>query len=183
MDRLIYDDEKEIIEKEFTNYSYEGERESDKKAYKEELVNLIRNEYEYGQVVRFDLCARILHYNLEDELERYRFKNMMNTVKIILEKNGKILKGISGVGYYILKPREISGFVYNKHIKKSRRTLDRAEELLEIVDESELNEVRKEELDNMKELTRQLQNVVDKATIESKYISRREYYESLSKED
>lgn len=172
-------EEKEIVEKEFNNFSYEQERESDRKKYKQELIQEILENYKYGDIVKLNVCARFLHYNIELENELANLKHMMGPIKRYLQQRGIILRGIAGVGYYILKPKEISGYVYGSYITRSRRTLDKSEEILGVVDETQLNDIRKEELESVRELNSKLQEAIDNVKVKSRYMSRREYYNRL----
>lgn len=84
-----------------------------------ELVEFIL-EKEYGDTILLEEAARILHYNIDDEDELKKFKSTMGRVKNFLIDYGYVLKSISGIGYYILKPKQIASHCYRTYIQKHK---------------------------------------------------------------
>lgn len=163
------------------NYRYEGEYESAKKRNIQEVCEYIL-EQEYGNTISDVDLAKILGYNINDELEFKKYKSIMSRVRNFLLQYGYVLKSISGVGYYILKPSQITRHCYNTYIKHASRLYDKSAYVLDRTDKTELSDERMEEIKNMMDLNKQLIDNVEKTIFESKYYSRKDYYDSL-KED
>lgn len=144
----------------------------------QELVEIIL-DMKHGEVVPLDVCSYTLHYNIEDEKERVKFKSTMGRIKNFLIDYGYVLKSITGVGYYILKPKQITGYCYRTYVKKGQRSLDRSLYILDHTDKTELSDTRKEEFDNFQNLNKELINSMDKLITTSRYYDRKAYYESL----
>ena len=159
-------------------YRYLGERNSIKNQNIAETVEYILT-MQYGSTVSNDKLAKILGYNLDDDNEYRKYKGTMGRVKSFLQSYGYILRNISGIGYYILRPSEISRHCYNTYIKKAARTYDKSLFVLDHVDKLELTTDRLEELAKIKELNRQLIESVDKVLTESVYYDRKAYWDSL----
>lgn len=133
----------------------------------------------YGDTISFEQLANLLKYNLEDETEKKRFKNVMSKVKNILINYGYVLKTITGVGYYILKPKHISSYCYRTYIDKTKTLLEKSERILVHVDQKELSEIRKKEYSEMTELNQQLYGEIGLVVEGSEYGRNRAYYNSL----
>ena len=160
------------------NFRYEQTNESKKKQNIQETVEFILDK-EYGTTIAHTEIGKILGYNVNDEIEFIKYKSMMIKVKNFLLQYGYVLKSISGIGYYILKPSQISSHCYKAYIKKAGRTYDKSLYILGRVDETELTAVRKEELENIRKLNEQLVESTEKILVESKYYSRKNYYDTL----
>lgn len=160
------------------NFRYEGEREGSKRQNIQECVEFILS-MNYGQTVfHSDLC-KILGYNIDYEEEEKKYKSTMARVKQFILEYGYVLKSISGVGYYILKPSQISKHCYRTYIKSAARMYDKSEFILNHTEKSQLNEDRLEEFQNMLSLNKQLIDNAWNTIKESAYYSRKEYYDSL----
>lgn len=159
-------------------FRFDQERDSEKKQYKQEVIEYILNE-DYGVTLFNENLARMLRYNIDDELEYYKYKSMMTSIKDFLISKGKVLKGISGIGYYILKPSEVAQHCYRNYVKKAGRMYDKSAYILDRTDKTNLNEIRLEEMNNMMELNRQLIDNAWNTIKESPYYSRKDYYDSL----
>ena len=103
---------------------------------------------------------------------------MMQVIKNYLIEKGYILKSISGLGYYILKPSQVSKHCYRTYILKAGRTFDKSEFVLDHVDKTELNDIRLEEINNIMELNKQLIDNTWKSIKESTYYSRKDAYDN-----
>lgn len=161
-----------------TNFRYEGERHSKKEQNKQEVIDFILN-HKYGNTVFHDDLSKILGYNIDDEQEFHKYKTIMQQIKNFLLNYGYVLKSISGTGYYILKPNQISKHCYRTYIKKSRRMYDKSLFILDHTEKQELSEDRLEEIKNMMELNKQLIDNAWDTIKESAYYSRKNYYDSL----
>jgi len=158
-------------------FRYEQERDSAKKQYKQEAIEYILS-FNYGETVMHEELSKILHYNINDEKEYKKYKLMMQVIKNYLIEKGYILKSISGLGYYILKPSQVSKHCYRTYILKAGRTFDKSEFVLDHVDKTELNDIRLEEINNIMELNKQLIDNTWKSIQESTYYSRKDAYDN-----
>ena len=160
------------------NYRYDSSYQSEYKQRIQEVIEFVL-EKDYGETISFNTLANILHYNIDDELECKKFKTMMCRIRNFLIDYGYVLKNIVGVGYYILKPKQISGYCYHTYIRKTENLLNKSGRILSHVAKSELSEIRKEEYDNVCELNLDVTNVIDTTIENSKYYSKKNYYDSL----
>lgn len=133
----------------------------------------------YGDTIPLEQLANLLKYNLDDETEKKRFKNVMSKVRNILIDYGYVLKSITGVGYYILKPKHISSYCYRTYIDKTKTLLEKSEKILVHVDQKELSNIRKKEYSEMTELNQQLYGEIGLVVEGSEYGKNRAYYNSL----
>ena len=134
---------------------------------------------DYGSTISFSQLAKIMRFNIDDEQEERKFKSTMGRVKNILIDSGYVLKTITGVGYYILKPKHISSYCYRTYVDRTKRLLEKSERVLSHVDRTELTEVRKKEHKEMIELNRDLYNEIGLVVEGSEYGQNRAYYNSL----
>lgn len=157
---------------------YDSRYDSEYKQRIQETVEYILSK-KYGDVLSNIELGRILHYNIDDEKEFVKFKSMMGRIKSFLIDYGYILKSVSGIGYYILKPKQITGHCYRTYVKKSQRALDKSSYILDHTDLTELSDTRKEEFDNFQNLNKELIDSMDKLITASRYYDRKAYYDSL----
>jgi len=160
------------------NFRYDSSYQSEHKQHIQEVIEHILDK-NYGDTIGFISLANLLHYNIDDEKECKKFKLMMSRVRNILIDYGYVLKSIVGVGYYILKPKQISGYCYHTYIRKTENLLNKSGRILSHVAKSELSEIRKEEYDNVCELNLDVTNVIDTTIENSKYYNKKIYYDSL----
>ena len=163
------------------NFRYEHQRDSERKQCKQEVIEFILSE-PYGSTITDEKLAKMLRYNIDDEEEYHKYKTMMSRIKSFLTRYGRVLKGISGVGYYILKPSQMAQHCYRTYIKSASRLYDKSAYILDRTDKTELNETRIEEMNNIIELNKSLIDNSWKTIEESAYYSRKAYYDTL-KED
>ena len=161
-----------------TNFRYEQTYESKKKQSIQETVEFILDK-NFGTTISDTDLAKILKYNISYEEEYKKYKSMMNKIRNFLLQYGYVLKSISGIGYYILKPQQISSHCYKTYVKRASRLYDKSSYILDHTDKTELSPVRKEELENIVNLNKQLIDNAYKLITESKYYSRKNYYDSL----
>ena len=145
---------------------------------KEELVKLILSK-EKGEIIAFEEIAKILGLNSEDEKEFAKLKRIMFLIKKRVIPEGYILKIITGVGYYILKTKQISGHCYHTYIKKAEKNLDKSKEILMYVREEEMSDTRKQEYYEVCELNQELINTVKMTKEASKYMADKEKFDNL----
>lgn len=160
------------------NYKYEGERTGSKTQNIQETIEFILNK-DYGTTITHSELSRLLNYNIEIEEELKKYKNIIARIKSFIMQYGYVLKGINGVGYYILKPSQISKHCYRTYMKRSARLLDKSFFVLDRTEKKDLNADRTEEINNMMTLNRQLIENMQSTIQESAYYSRKEYYDSL----
>ena len=157
---------------------YVGEYNSKKKQNIGEVIEYVLS-FNYGTTLENTELGKILGYNINDEEEFLKYKSTMNRVRNILINYGYVLKGVPGIGYYILKPNQVSNHCYRNYIKRAGRTLDKSVYILEHTDKTELNVDRMEELNNLVELNKEIVDNMWKNIRESAYYSRKDYYDSL----
>ena len=160
------------------NFRYEGEYNSEYKQRISETVEYVLNQ-DYGTTIETGVLAELLHYNIETEEEYKKFKSTMGRVKNILIDYGRVLKSITGVGYYILKPKQVSGYCYHTYIRKTTNLLDKSARILNHTPHSLLSETRKEEYDNIVELNMDVTTAIEGTIENSKYYDRKAYYDGL----
>ena len=134
---------------------------------------------EYGDIVDFKNLAKMFEIDLIEESDWKKLQNRMKQVKNILVDYGIVLKNVIGVGYYILKPKQISSYCYRTYVEKSKNLLDKSERILKNVDKKELSEVRKKEHKEMQEFNKKLVKEVDLVEEYSEYAKNKTYYNSL----
>lgn len=160
------------------NFRYESEYNSKKKQNIQETVEYILKQ-EYGSTISDVELAKILNYNINDDNDWIRYKAIMGRVKNILLQYGYVLKSISGVGYYILRPEQVANHCYKSYIKKASRIYDKSAYVLDRTDKTEMTAERLEEIKTLMELNKKLIDNVADTIKESKYYSRKDYYDSL----
>lgn len=160
------------------NFRYEQINDSKKKQNIQEVVEFIL-ENDYGTMLYNEDLSKILGYNFEIEEEYYKYKSIMQRVKNFLLQYGYVLKSVGGVGYYILKPSEISRHCYKTYIKRAARMYDKSAYVLDRTDKSQMNEDRLQEITDLIEVNQKLIDSAWNTLKESAYYSRKDYYESL----
>lgn len=160
------------------NFRYEQTNDSKKKQNIQEVVEFILDN-DYGTMLYNEDLSKILGYNFEIEEEYYKYKSIMQRVKNFLLQYGYVLKSIGGVGYYILKPSEISRHCYKTYIKRAARMYDKSAYILDRTDKSQMNEDRLQEITDLIEVNQKLIDNAWNTLKESAYYSRKDYYNSL----
>lgn len=160
------------------NFRYDSRYQSEYKQRIQELVEYILDK-KYGETISFEEASLILHYNLEDEKENKKFRSTMGRVKNFLIEYGYILKSIAGVGYYILKPKQISGYCYHTYIRKTENLLGKSARILQHTEKTELSNIRREEYNNVCNLNIDVASAINTTIENSKYYNKKEYYDNL----
>ena len=160
------------------NFRYDSRYNSEYKQRIQELVEYVLNK-NYGDTISFEKACYLLKYNFDNEKEYKKFKSTMARVKNILIDYGYVLKTITNVGYYILKPKQISGYCYHTYVRRTENLLEKSSRILAHIETINLSEDRKEEYDNMCDLNADLiENIAGTIDV-SKYIARKSYYDSI----
>ena len=159
-------------------FRYESEKTGSKTQNIQNTIEFILNK-EYGTTITHTELSHLLNYNIEIEEEFKKYRTVIARIKSFIMQYGYVLKGINGVGYYILKPSQISKHCYRTYMKRSARLLDKSFFVLDRTEKQDLNADRTEEINNMMTLNRQLIENMQNTIQESAYYSRKEYYDSL----
>lgn len=156
------------------NYRYRSMREEQIK----DAVDFIL-DHDYDSTIEFTELAQIMRFNISDEKEERKFKSTMSRVKNILIDHGYVLKTVIGIGYYILKPKHISGYCYRTYIDRTKSLLEKSDRILRHVDRTQLSDVRKAEHTQMQDLNQQIYGEIGLMVEGSEYGQNRYYYNSL----
>lgn len=143
-----------------------------------ELIQFILTK-DFGETIDNEKCAKILKINLNDEEQFKKYKSIMGRIKKNLIDYGYILKTVSGIGYYIMKPKEISSYCYRKYMTGTIKLLDKSEHILECTKTDELSQVRTEEYNNVCNLNKSLKDEIFSSIRQSGYYRRKQYYDNL----
>ena len=160
------------------DFVYVQEKDSKKMQYKQETIEYILS-LNYGDTITNEELCAMLHYKIDDEYDYKRFKTMMSNIKKYLLNKGRILKGVPGIGYYILKPKQASQYCFRTYVQSASRLYDKSAYVLDKIDTTEMSDVRLEEIKNMIDLNNELIEKVEGVIDNSAYYSRKDYYDSL----
>ena len=160
------------------NFRYDSRYDSAKKQAIQETVEYIL-EKDYGETISFNVLGKMLNYNIYDEVEFQRLRALMAKIKNFLIDYGYVLKPVVGIGYYILKPKQISGYCYHTYIRKTTSLLDKSNRILTHTEKDILSDERKEEYNNVLQLNTDANKVINACIDNSVYISNKNYYDSL----
>jgi hypothetical protein len=161
---------------------YDSRYESEYKQRIQETVEYILDK-NYGDTLSNIDLGRMLHYNIDNDEEFKKYKSTMSRIRDFLIEYGYVLKGVPGVGYYILKPKQIAGHCYRTYIKKTTRLLTKSDRILSCTDKTQLSDIRKEEHANVHELNTVLNNDIWNTIKASGYYKRKTYYDNLNDEE
>lgn len=123
------------------------------KEKREKIKELILSR-EHGETLTYEELNNILQEDMEDRYGREVFRRQMNKVKNELFSEGYVIRPVYNVGYFILKPNQVSSYTYRNYIvkpmnsfKKAKIILDNTEkkklkgqEITEYINTCELNE-------------------------------------------
>lgn len=105
---------------------------------KREKIKQMIMEKDYGTTVLYEEINEIMQEDLYDFKGRDYFIKQMNKVKNELFSTGYIIRPIYNVGYYILKPNQISSYTYRNYIRKPLKSFEKAKTILENTNKKEL---------------------------------------------
>lgn len=145
---------------------------------KQEAINYIVDKG-YGETILFEELGKIFNLSTTYEPDFIKLKQVVGRLKPILIPYGIVLKTIVNVGWYILKPKQISGYCYHAYIRKTEKMLEKSERILSHVDQTKLSNIRIQEHNEVKELNKDLSSKIEKTIDESKYIKNRYKYDNL----
>ena len=160
------------------DFRYEGIYNSQYKQNVQETVEHIL-ERNYGETLTHETLGKMLGYRIDNEEEFRKYKNMMSKVKNIVLPYGRILKSVAGIGYYILKPKQISSYCYRTYIQRTQRMLAKSKEVLGYVELSELSDDRRLEHKDVSVLSDDLIENARQTIERSTYYDQRRYYDNL----
>lgn len=109
------------------------------KKKREELYNYILTK-DYGYKFLFEELNQFLNYDLSDLNEFHKFKVEIGKIKIKLYEVGIVIKSVPNIGYYILKPNQISSYTYRTFIVKPMKSYNKAKIILENTKTSSLKD-------------------------------------------
>lgn len=112
------------------------------KEKREKVMELILSK-EYGETVTYEELNEILDRNLQDYRERDYFRREMNKVKNSLFEHGYVIRPVFNVGYYVLKPNQVSSYTYRNYIVKPINSFKKAKTIL---DHTESNKIKGQEI-------------------------------------
>lgn len=136
----------------------------------------------YGKTITLEETGKLLQYNIEDEHELKKMKSVMCRIKNYLIDRGYVLKSIVGVGYYIMKPKQIPNYVYRTYTLRTLRLIEKQNRILDHTPTSDLSNVRQEENAQIKDLTKVTYEAINKSIDESEYFKNRAFYNGLEDE-
>jgi len=157
------------------NYRYS----SSKEQYIIEFMDYVLSK-KYGETISLEICGKFLKYNIGDEKELKKFKNLMNRIKNALIDKGYLLKTIPNVGYYIMKPKQIPNYVYRTYTLRTLRLIEKQDRILKHTDISDLNNERKKENEEIKVLTYTTYEAIETAIFQSDYFKNKNIYDELN---
>lgn len=149
-----------------------------------ESVKKIENLYaflstkKYGDIIYHNQIERVL--GIAKELNKYNI--YVKHVRDKLIEQSKILKPIPNVGYQVLKPNQVSSYTYRKFIQRSLKAYNYSQFILDNLETTNLSENRKDEYKDVKNLNKDLKQISEKTIKESRYYSRKDFYDNLEEE-
>lgn len=93
----------------------------------------------YGDTITIEELNEIIQEDLSDERGKRKFKIILSKAKNRLINCGYVIKSIYNVGYYILKPNQISSYTYRNYIVKPMKQFSKANTILKNTNKRELN--------------------------------------------
>lgn len=143
-----------------------------------EMIDYILTK-KYGDTIPLSQAAKILQYNIDDEGEKRKFKMMMYRVRNALIDKGYVLKPITNVGYYIMKPKQIPDYTYRTYTLKTLRLLEKQDRILEHVDTTGLSVARMKENIEIKALNKATYEAINTCIDTSSYFEHKDFYNGL----
>lgn len=160
------------------DYRYDSRYTSLKKQNMQETIDFIL-EHNYGSTIGFGQLGQMLGYNIDDEHEKHKFQSIMGRIKSFLIDYGYVLRSVAGIGYYIMKPKQISGYCYHTYIRHTEDLLKKSDRILSHVDMDELSDIRKEEHKNVTDLNYDVFENIDTTIDNSEYMKNKSTYDNL----
>ena len=107
------------------------------KEKREEIKELILSR-EYGETLTYEELNNILQEDLGDFYGREVFRRQMNKVKNELFSEGYVIRPVYNVGYFILKPNQVSSYTYRNYIVKPMNSFKKAKIILNNTEKKKL---------------------------------------------
>lgn len=107
------------------------------KEKREKIKKIILNK-EYGETISYNELNQIFKEDLRDSYGRNVLRRQMNIVKNELFNEGYVIRPIYHVGYYILKPNQVSSYTYRNYIVKPMNSFKKAKVILNNTEKKKL---------------------------------------------
>lgn len=107
------------------------------KEKRDKIIELILTK-KHGETLKYDELNSILQEDINDYYGRHCFVRQMNKVKNELFDKGYVIRAVYGVGYYILKPNQVSSYTYRNYIVKPINSFKKARTILDNTAKKEL---------------------------------------------
>lgn len=156
----------------------ENKKELSPKEKREKVVTYILSK-NYGDTIKNEELNQILEEDLNDEYGKIRFRHQMDKAKNKLYEKGYVIRSIYGIGYYILKPNQISSYTYRNFILKPMKSYKKADTILNNINTKNLSDNRLEEKNNALNLNTLLQRTSNNIIKNSNYYKKEGYYNNL----
>ena len=142
-----------------------------------EIFNMFVQK-QYGQLIYHSEVENILGF--DRTVTKYGI--YVKKAKDRLVEYSKILKAIPGIGWQVLKPQQVSGYVYRKYIKRTLNMYNYNTDILNYLDKTDFSQARINEFNDVQQLNNDLREKTADMIQESGYYSRKDYYDSLGDE-
>ena len=100
------------------------------KEKREKIKKLVLSK-NYGETLSYNELNSILQEDLNDYYGKVVFRRQMNKVKNELFSKGYVIRPVYNVGYYILKPNQVSSYTYRNYITKPMNSFKKAKVILD----------------------------------------------------
>ena len=156
------------------NYRYNSKNENVRKT----ICDIFTSK-NHGETVLYTDISREIGINIEIEEELKKLKMLVGSVKNILIDKGKVIKSISNLGWYILKPTQVASYTYRTCIIKPMKSYEKAKRILQHTNTINFNDERKKEYSDVKELNEMMSDVSLNIIQESDYFANKEHYDNI----
>lgn len=149
------------------------------KEKREKLYEFILSK-NYGETITIEQINNILQENLNSDLGSKRFRNQINKVKNKLYEKGYVIRSIYDIGYYILKPNQVSSYTYRNFIVKPTKQFNKARIIMKNTNTKNLNDDEYVELYNTIELNKEMIRTTNKIlNSEKNFYKKGNYYNGI----
>lgn len=149
------------------------------KEKREKLYEFILSK-NYGETITIEQINNILQENLNSDLGSKRFRNQINKVKNKLYEKGYVIRSIYDIGYYILKPNQVSSYTYRNFIIKPTKQFNKARIIMKNTNTKDLNDDEYVELYNTIELNKEMIRTTNKVLkSEKNFYKEGNYYNGI----
>lgn len=146
---------------------------------REKLYEFILSK-NYGETITIEQINNILQENLNSDLGSKRFRNQINKVKNKLYEKGYVIRSIYDIGYYILKPNQVSSYTYRNFIVKPTKHFNKARIIMKNTNTKNLNDDEYVELYNTIELNKEMIRTTNKIlNSEKNFYKKGNYYNGI----